>query len=144
MEKLEPAAKNPSRMPGVGLGACAIRAHLESRAFDTKTLIPSLLEQIRQHEPVTQAWEWLDEARAISSARDRDTQYAASLARPLEGIPFGIKDIIETQGVPTRMGSPLFADYVPEESAPVIRALEDAGAIILGKTVTTEFATQCP
>ena len=108
MEESDPVAKKPT-LPRVGLGVCAIRAHLESSAFDTETLVSSLLQRIKQHEPVTQAWEWLDEARAISSARDRDRQYAKGRARPLEGIPLGIKDIIETEGIPTGMGSPLFA-----------------------------------
>src|ERR1700723_1129465 len=62
----------------------------------------------------------------------------------IDGIPVGIKDIIETADMPTEMGSPLFAGWGPEKDAANGRALRDAGAVILGKTVTTEFAASEP
>lgn len=131
-------------LPGLGYSACALRAYFESGALSVDTFMGGLLERIKRYEPAVQAWEWIDAARAITAARDGTSRFAGRDARPLEGIPFGIKDVIETGGIPTRMGSPLFADYVPTTSASVVRDLESAGAIILGKTVTTEFATQCP
>jgi len=130
--------------PGHGYGACAILAHLRSGALGAETLMNGLLARIRRHEPQVQAWEWLDPGRALELARESDRLYAAGRAGPLQGIPVGIKDIIETAGIPTRMGSPLFAGHVPARSAAVIEGLERAGAIVLGKTVTTEFATQYP
>ena len=63
---------------------------------------------------------------------------------PLHGIPVGIKDIIETQGIPTAMGSPIFDGYVPARSAALVQRAEAAGAFVLGKTVTTEFAYFTP
>jgi amidase len=60
---------------------------------------------------------------------------------PLEGLPFGVKDVTETAGIRTTYGSPLHADFVPAEDAEVVRRLKAAGAILLGKTNTPEFAT---
>ena len=135
---------NPAMAAGNGFGASEIRAHLQSGGLTSESLMTRLVERIGRYEPQVRAWEWLDAERALSLARESDALYAAGRAGPLQGIPLGIKDVIETAGIPTRMGSPLFADHVPARSAAVIRALEDAGAIVLGKTVTTEFATQCP
>jgi Asp-tRNA(Asn)/Glu-tRNA(Gln) amidotransferase A subunit family amidase len=63
---------------------------------------------------------------------------------PIDGMPVGIKDIIETADMPTEMGSPLFAGWRSEKDAASVRALRDAGAVIVGKTVTTEFAASEP
>jgi Asp-tRNA(Asn)/Glu-tRNA(Gln) amidotransferase A subunit family amidase len=63
---------------------------------------------------------------------------------PIDGMPVGIKDIIETADMPTEMGSPLFAGWRSEKDAASVRALRDAGAVIVGKTVTTEFAASDP
>ena len=63
---------------------------------------------------------------------------------PIDGMPIGIKDVIETYDMPTEMGSPLFSDWRSEKDAASVRALREAGAVILGKTVTTEFAASEP
>jgi Asp-tRNA(Asn)/Glu-tRNA(Gln) amidotransferase A subunit family amidase len=85
----------------------------------------------------------LPEARA---AADRSTARwrAGKPASPIDGMPVGIKDIIETVDMPTEMGSPLFAGWRSEKDAASVRALRDAGAVIIGKTVTTEFAASQP
>src|SRR5580698_7050191 len=85
----------------------------------------------------------LPEARA---AADRSTVRwrAGKPASPIDGMPVGIKDIIETVDMPTQMGSPLFTGWRAEKDAASVRALRDAGAVILGKTVTTEFAASEP
>ena len=62
----------------------------------------------------------------------------------LHGVPVGIKDIIATQGIPTTMGSPIFENHLPSASATVVARLEQAGAFVMGKTVTTEFAYYTP
>jgi Asp-tRNA(Asn)/Glu-tRNA(Gln) amidotransferase A subunit family amidase len=83
------------------------------------------------------------EARAAaerSTARWRAGKPASSI----DGMPIGIKDIIETVDMPTEMGSPLYAGWRSEKDAASVRALRDAGAVILGKTVTTEFAASHP
>lgn len=135
---------NPALLIGDNFGVCEILAHLRSGKLRCRTLVAGLIERIERYEPQVRAWEWLDAERALSLAHASDELYAAGRAGPLQGIPLGIKDIIETAGIPTRMGSPLFANHVPSRSAAVVDLLESAGAIVLGKTVTTEFATQCP
>src|SRR3984957_6312318 len=85
----------------------------------------------------------LPEARAaaeLSTARWR----AGNPLSPIDGMPIGIKDIIETVDMPTEMGSPLFAGWRSEKDAASVRSLRDAGAVIIGKTVTTEFAASQP
>ncbi len=85
----------------------------------------------------------LADARAAaerSTARWR----AGKPLSPIDGMPVGIKDIIETVDMPTEMGSPLFAGWRSEKDAASVRALRDAGAVIVGKTVTTEFAASEP
>jgi len=81
----------------------------------------------------------IDEARAAADAatqRYRDGRPASAL----DGLPVGLKDIIQTAGVPTQFGSPIYEGWVPERDAPVTAALKRAGAVIVGKTATTEFA----
>jgi Asp-tRNA(Asn)/Glu-tRNA(Gln) amidotransferase A subunit family amidase len=86
---------------------------------------------------------------SIESARqaaDRATARwrAGSPLSPIDGMPIGIKDIIETVDMPTEMGSPLFAGWRSQKDAASVAALRQAGAVILGKTVTTEFAASEP
>jgi Asp-tRNA(Asn)/Glu-tRNA(Gln) amidotransferase A subunit family amidase len=83
---------------------------------------------------------------AARAAADRSTARWASgkQVSPIDGMPVGIKDIIETVDMPTEMGSPLFAGWRSEKDAASVRALRDAGAVIIGKTVTTEFAASEP
>jgi Asp-tRNA(Asn)/Glu-tRNA(Gln) amidotransferase A subunit family amidase len=83
---------------------------------------------------------------AARAAAERSTARwrAGKPLSPIDGMPIGIKDIIETVDMPTQMGSPLFAGWRSEKDAASVRALRDAGAVILGKTVTTEFAASAP
>ncbi len=83
---------------------------------------------------------------AARAAADRSSERwrAGKPASPIDGMPVGIKDIIETLDMPTEMGSPLFAGWRAEKDAACVRALRDAGAVIIGKTVTTEFAASQP
>jgi len=79
--------------------------------------------------------------RALDDARELDRRAAAGDALgPLHGLPIGIKDITETQGLRTTYGSPLYADHVPAQDAEVVRRIRAAGAVILGKTNVPEFA----
>ena len=80
------------------------------------------------------------------SAADQSTQrWRAGRSRsPIDGMPVGIKDIIETADMPTEQGSPLFAGWRSERDAASVAALREAGAVVLGKTVTTEFAATEP
>jgi Asp-tRNA(Asn)/Glu-tRNA(Gln) amidotransferase A subunit family amidase len=83
---------------------------------------------------------------AARAAADKSSERwrAGRPLSPIDGMPVGIKDIIETVDMPTEMGSPLFTGWRSEKDAASVRALREAGAIILGKTVTTEFAASHP
>ncbi len=85
----------------------------------------------------------LDAARAAAAAATERWRNGTPRSA-IDGMPVGIKDIIETANMPTEMGSPLFAGWTAKRDAASVVALRDAGAVILGKTVTTEFAATHP
>src|SRR5260221_10004000 len=118
-----------------------LRAYREGRAT-VQDYVASCSARIAELEPRIQAWEWFDASRAMADAEERAGGILADL--PLYGIPVGVKDIINTRGIPTRMGSRIFANHVPEQSAWVVRRLEALGGLVMGKTVTTEFAYRQP
>jgi Asp-tRNA(Asn)/Glu-tRNA(Gln) amidotransferase A subunit family amidase len=114
---------------------------IESRRFTSEAYTQTLLARIASYDEKIQAWAWLKPEEAIKAARlsDRHLHSGGTLG-PLQGIPLGVKDIFATAGVPTEMGSPAFAGYVPKKSARVVERLEARGAFVMGKTVTTECA----
>lgn len=91
------------------------------------------------------AFAWLDRERALrlADAKDAIKTQGAQLG-PLHGVPVGVKDIFDTAGIPTENGSKLFKGRVPDRSSAAVLALERAGAIVIGKTVTTELAYYHP
>jgi Asp-tRNA(Asn)/Glu-tRNA(Gln) amidotransferase A subunit family amidase len=104
-------------------------------------LLEQCLRRIHQHEEQVRAWVLVDEDGARRTAEERSHEAARGEFRgPLHGIPVGIKDIIDVAGWPTRAGSPLRANHMATADAPLVAALRRAGAVILGKTVTVEFA----
>jgi Asp-tRNA(Asn)/Glu-tRNA(Gln) amidotransferase A subunit family amidase len=105
-------------------------------------LIDAHSRRIAALDPEIRAWEWFDPSRAMAEAEERNGGILGDL--PLFGIPIGVKDIITTRGIPTRYGTPIFASNVPTTSAWVVRRLEALGGIVMGKTVTTEFAYRHP
>lgn len=115
------------------------------RAFRAGTVtasdaVESCLDRINQVDGSLGAVQTLEPARARRLARLADSKWRQGRARPLEGVPFGAKDIICTAGVRTTAGSRLLEQYIPESTASVIERLENAGAICLGKLRTFEFA----
>jgi Asp-tRNA(Asn)/Glu-tRNA(Gln) amidotransferase A subunit family amidase len=118
-----------------------LRAYREGRAT-VQDYVTSCSNRIAHLEPRIQAWEWFDASRAMADAEERAGGILADL--PLYGIPVGVKDIINTRGIPTRMGSRIYATNVPSLSAWVVRRLEALGGLVMGKTVTTEFAYRSP
>jgi len=110
-----------------------------------ESLLRECLAQVGERGAVVKAWAHLDEEHALEQARlrDRALRRGAS-AGPLHGVPVGIKDIIDTAGVPTEYGCSVFAGRIPERDAWLVERLKRAGAIILGKTVTAEMATFGP
>jgi len=121
-----------------------------ARALATGTLparacTQHLLARIRERDAGIRAWAALDEQRALALAAGCDRQRAASAEHgALHGVPVGVKDIIDTADLPTEMGSAAFAGHRPARDAAVVERLKRAGAFVLGKTVTTEFAFQHP
>lgn len=103
------------------------------------------LETIKQREPEVKAWVYINEEQARIAAEQATKRYAEN--RPLsaiDGMPVGIKDIIETKDMPTQYGSVAYEGHTTNRDSAIVRALRDAGAIILGKTVTTAFALLDP
>lgn len=108
-------------------------------------LTRSCLARIAQLEDEVAAFAWLDAARAMDCAEAADAkQRAGERLGPLHGLPIGVKDIMPTRGIPTERGSTIFRGDIPAASAGVVEKLERAGAFVLGKTVTAEFAFLTP
>jgi Asp-tRNA(Asn)/Glu-tRNA(Gln) amidotransferase A subunit family amidase len=99
------------------------------------------LDRIEEWEPRVRAWVVVDRDGALAQARALDEELAAGNVRgPLHGIPIGVKDIIDVAGLPTAAGFRPWKDRIAEADAPLVARLREAGAVILGKTVTTQFA----
>jgi len=114
-------------------------------AVTSEQLVQACLARIREVDANVQAWTYLDESHALSQARARDLDRAEGKPTgPLHGIPVGIKDIIDTCDMPTEDGTVLHAGRTPVDDAKVVAMLRAAGAVIMGKTVTTECATYSP
>jgi len=116
-------------------------ALLHRRELSSEEFVRACLERIEAREPAVGAWAFLDPELALEQARKLDTEAPRS---PLHGLPVGIKDIFDTADMPTEHGSPIHAGRRPEADAACVRRLREAGAVVLGKTVTTEFATYQP
>src|SRR3954453_3538960 len=110
-------------------------------AFVKRELSPvELIDQVETTRPELGAFVTLslDEARAQAHAAERE--YARGEARPLSGLTLAVKDLYDTAGVRTTYGSGVFARHVPAADAPAVRKAVEAGAIVVGKTLTHEFA----
>ena len=123
------------------IGAAEAVAQLSRREISAEKLVRRCLARIAEREPVVQAWEALDAEAAIAEARRID---ALRDRPPLYGLPIGVKDLIDTADLPTAYGSPIHRGHQPSRDAESVRRLREAGAIVLGKTVTTEFAVYSP
>ena len=105
----------------------------------------SLLDRIDAVEGKIQAWAHVDGEGALAGAKAVDEGLAAGEGSgPLSGAAIGFKDIVDVIGMPREAGSPLLKGYMPDEDATVTTRLKDAGALCLGKTITTQFATSDP
>ena len=114
-------------------------------AISSEQLVEACLARIEAVEPAVQAWQYLDPKHALEQARARDLERKEGRpAGPLHGVPVGIKDIIDTADMPTEDGTVLHAGRTPDRDATVVSMLRAAGAVIMGKTVTTECATYTP
>jgi len=118
---------------------------IRSGALTSEELVRDCLARIREVEPRVQAWAFLDEEHALAQARALDElQRSGRPTGPLHGVPVGIKDIIDTADMPTENGTVLHRGRLPRADAAVVASLRAAGAVILGKTVTTECAYFSP
>ncbi|PYN39331.1 MAG: amidase, partial [Candidatus Rokuibacteriota bacterium] len=108
-------------------------------------LVQACLARVRETDAEVQAWAFLDPDHALAQARAADDwRLGGRPLGPLHGVPVGIKDIIDTADMPTENGSVLHAGRTPSRDAAVVSMLRAAGAVIMGKTVTTEFAVRAP
>ncbi|GAA5820110.1 hypothetical protein JCM3770_003355 [Rhodotorula araucariae] len=114
---------------------------LKSNEITCVEYVEALIKRIDERDPVVKAWAFLDRAHALEQARALDA-LPESQRGPLHGIPVGVKDVILTKDQPTQYRSAAYASKVPiaMDAAPVM-TLRASGALILGKTTTTEFAT---
>ena len=109
------------------------------------TLAQSLLDRIADLDPALKAWVTIDREEVLSTARERELDLEQGrVLGPLHGVPVGLKDIYYTAGMKTAAGSRVYADFVPDYDATTVTRIKESGRIILGKAVTTEFATSDP
>jgi aspartyl-tRNA(Asn)/glutamyl-tRNA(Gln) amidotransferase subunit A len=114
---------------------------LAKRVISSSELVDAILDRILETEDTVHAYALLLADSARGAAKKVDTELASGCWRgPLHGIPIGIKDVCHIMGVPTKAGSRVIRGYVPSYDATVVRRLREAGAVIVGKTVTHEFA----
>lgn len=123
------------------LTATEAAALMDAGEITSEELVVSCLGRIAAREDTVRAWEYINPDHAIAQAKRADNLPRRS---PLHGIPFAAKDIIDTTDMPTAYGSPIYAGNRPGKDAACVTAMRDAGAVLLGKTVTTEFATFFP
>jgi Asp-tRNA(Asn)/Glu-tRNA(Gln) amidotransferase A subunit family amidase len=107
----------------------------------SEVLVAACLARIEARERAVQAWAFIDPEHALAQARARDREPPRG---PLHGVPVGIKDVIDTADLPTEYGSPIYSGYRPRADASCVAQLRRSGCVILGKTVTTEFAQNHP
>lgn len=118
---------------------------IRSGELSATEVVSATLDRIEQSNELLQAWETVDREGALAQAQAADDAVArGETLGPLHGVPVGIKDIIATAGIRTSMGSPIYTDNVPSQDAAVVARLKGAGAIVMGKTVTVEFAMSDP
>ncbi|MCZ6765001.1 MAG: amidase, partial [Alphaproteobacteria bacterium] len=121
--------------------ACEAARHIAAGDLSAEELTRALLARIEARSATVHAWVHLDPEAAIAAARTCDKAEARG---PLHGVPVAVKDIFDTADMPTRYGSPIYRDHQPTRDAVAVTRLKDAGAIVMGKSVTTEFAYFTP
>ena len=127
------------------LGAAAAAARIRAGELSPVALLEAVLTRIRALDPRIEAWVHVDEAGARAAAATLDAEARrGSLRGPLHGVPIGVKDIFHVAGMPTRAGTRSFAHSMPTVDATSVARLRAAGAIVVGKTHTTEFAFRDP
>lgn len=117
---------------------------MQKGEITSEEYVTAFLEHIKNREPEVGAWIFLDPEMALQQAREADKRRRDKIPGKLNGLPIGIKDIIDTKDMPTENGSLIHKDRRPPEDAHLVKLLRNAGAVIMGKCVTTEFALSAP
>jgi Asp-tRNA(Asn)/Glu-tRNA(Gln) amidotransferase A subunit family amidase len=123
------------------LSARAAAREIAEGRLKSEALVAACLDRIAAREAVVGAWEHLDRAQPLAEARRRDGEPPRG---PLHGVPIAVKDLIDTVDMPTGYGSPIYRGHRPAADAACVALARAAGAVVLGKTVTTEFAAFTP
>ena len=127
------------------LTAVEAAKQIKSRDLSPVELVESLLSQYDSLEPSLNAWVYLDREALLADAQQKQEELEKGVnVGPLHGVPIGLKDIYYTAGIPTTACSKVYEGFVPEYDATTVTLLKNAGAIMMGKTVTTEFACMDP
>jgi amidase len=132
-----------ARISANTLTATDALARIAAGTLTAEELARACLDRVAERDGVVKAFAFVDAGRAIAEARERDRR-AAGPRGLLHGLPIGVKDIIDTHDMPTEYGSPIYAGNRPRNEAACVALSREAGAVILGKTVTTEFALRHP
>ena len=128
-------------LPPHRMGAATAAAEIAAGRLTSEALVRDCLDRIAVREDAVQAWTHLDRDAALRAARDLDQRQSLGA---LHGVPLGVKDVIDTHDMPTAYGSPIYPAHQPAADAGCIAMARAAGMLVLGKTVTTEFATSYP
>ena len=132
-------------MSPIELGAGEAGARIRRGEISAEALVRACLERIEAVDGEVEAWSHLDPDHALEQARRADAAHQAGIdLGPLHGLPVGVQDIYDTSDMPTENGTPLHAGRRPNRDATAVALLRQAGAIVLGKTVTTELAFYAP
>ncbi len=123
------------------LSAAEAARRIAAGELKSEALVAACLARIAAREPEVRAWAFLEPEAALAQARALDRERPRSA---LHGVPVGIKDVIDTADLPTEYNSPIYRGHRPRADAACVAVLRRAGCVILGKTVTTEFANNHP
>ena len=127
------------------LGVSEVSTQIKNRHLSPVELAASLLTRIDNLDATLKAWVTIDREEVLATAQQRERELEQSnVLGPVHGVPVGLKDIFYTAGMKTTACSRIYADFVPSYDATAVTRLKEAGAIILGKAVTTEFASSDP
>jgi Asp-tRNA(Asn)/Glu-tRNA(Gln) amidotransferase A subunit family amidase len=122
------------------LTAAEAADRIREKSLTSEALVRSCLERIAARDSEVRAWSYVDPALAIARARELDKMQTAGVVGPLHGLPFGVKDVIDTADMPTTQNSALYQGHRPGKDAGCVTVVRQSGALILGKTDTVEFA----
>lgn len=119
-------------------------AEIANKNISPIELVETLLNRIDELDPDLKAWVTVDREDVIGQAKQTEIDQERGIIKPLQGVSVGLKDIFYTAGMRTSACSKIFSEFVPTYDATSVAKLKEAGAIIIGKAVTTEFASSDP